>query len=114
MASDWTRFRGPNGSGVAEEGALPNRFGPNQNVVWQTLIPSGKSSSTLTGKRVYLTAHNEGKLLTLALDSANGKILSQRMVPDRRLESMHRLNDEAAPTPVTDGTNIYVFLGAMA
>ena len=109
MASDWTRFRGPNGSGVAEEGALPNQFGPNQNVVWQTLIPSGKSSPILTGKRVYLTAHKEGKLLTLALDRANGKILWQREAPGRRLESMHRLNDEAAPTPVTDGTNIYVF-----
>ncbi len=111
MASDWTRFRGPNGSGVAEEGALPNQFGPNQNVVWQTLIPSGKSSPILTGKGVYLTAHKEGKLLTLALDRANGKILWQREVPGRRLESMHRLNDEAAPTPVTDGTNIYVFFG---
>ena len=24
---------------------------------------------------------------------------------------MHRLNDEAAPTPVTDGTNVYAFFG---
>ena len=28
MASDWTRFRGPNGTGVAEGGELPVDFGP--------------------------------------------------------------------------------------
>ena len=29
---EWARFRGPNGSGVSESGALPTEFGPAKNV----------------------------------------------------------------------------------
>ena len=29
-ASDWPRFRGPNGLGVSETTGLPLEFGPNQ------------------------------------------------------------------------------------
>ena len=110
-ASDWSRFRGPNGSGVAETGALPIEFGPDTGVVWSTALPPGKSSPVLAGDRIYLTAHEDGELLTLALDRRTGKELWRRAAPDRRAERLHRLNDEAAPTPVTDGTNVYAFFG---
>src|SRR4029077_17126360 len=41
---EWSRFRGPNGSGMVETGALPTLFGPTQNVVWKTPLPPGYSS----------------------------------------------------------------------
>ncbi len=111
MASDWTRFRGPNGSGVADDGALPVRFGPGAGVLWATAVPAGKSSPVLTENRVFLTAHEQGELLTLAIDRVTGDVLWRRVAPSRRLETMNRLNDEASPTPVTDGTNVYAFFG---
>ena len=110
-ASDWTRFRGPNGTGVAEGGALPVEFGPETSVAWQAELPPGKSSPVLTDSRVFLTAHEDGALLTIALDRATGRELWRRAAPARRVEPMHRLNDEASPTPVTDGTNVYAFFG---
>ncbi len=110
-AVDWSRFRGPNGSGVAEETGVPVRFGPDENVRWSTALPQGKSSPALTGERIFLTGHQDGTLLTLCLDRADGKILWRRPAPDRRLEKMNRLNDEACATPVTDGENAYVFFG---
>ena len=110
-ATEWTRFRGPNGSGVADEGALPVVFGPDSNVVWETELPPGKSSPILTDSKVFLTAHQGGELLTIALDRSTGRELWRRAAPSRRLERMHRLNDEAAPTPVTDGSNVYAFFG---
>ena len=110
-ASDWTRFRGPNGTGVADEGPLPVVFGPGSNVVWETSLPPGKSSPILTDSRVFLTARQEDRLLTIALDRSTGKEIWRRTAPSRRVERMHRLNDEAAPTPVTDGTNVYAFFG---
>lgn len=109
MASDWTRFRGPNGSGVSETGPLPVVFGPGTNILWETELPLGKSSPVLTEDRVFLTAHEDGKLLTLAFDRRTGREVWRRTAPSRRLESMHRLNDEASPTPVTDGSNVYAF-----
>ena len=41
-AVSWDRFRGPNGSGVADDaGPLPTRFDPDTNVVWTTPLPPG-------------------------------------------------------------------------
>ena len=110
-ASEWTRFRGPNGSGVSDSGALPVKFGPLTNVHWKTALPPGKSSPVLAGDRVFVTGHAGEELLTIALDRATGRELWRRAAPSRRLEQMHRLNDEASPTPVTDGTNVYAFFG---
>ncbi len=111
VAAGWPRFRGPNGSGVADGASLPSAIGPATNVVWSTTLPTGKSSPALTADRIYLTAHQDGKLLTLALDRADGKVLWRREAPSRRLEKMNRLNDEASSSPVTDGENVYVFFG---
>lgn len=111
LASGWTRFRGPNGSGVAEVGSLPVAFGPGRNVVWETPLPPGKSSPVLARDRIFLTAHENGQLLTLALRRSTGQLLWRRAAPSRRMEQQHRLNDEAAPTPVTDGSNVYAFFG---
>ena len=43
-AEDWTRFRGPNGSGISTSGRLPLTFGPEENVIWKRELPFGHSS----------------------------------------------------------------------
>jgi len=111
VGGDWSRFRGPNGLGVAEEAPLPDSIGPDVNVAWKTDLPMGKSSPALTEDRIFLTAHEGEKLFTLGLDRATGKILWKQQAPDRRLEKMHQLNDEASSSPVSDGENVYVFFG---
>ena len=83
---DWSRFRGPNGTGVAETSGLPAEFGPDKNVVWKTALPMGKSSPALTGDRIFLTAYEDEKLFTICLDRESGKILWRRVAPSRRLE----------------------------
>jgi outer membrane protein assembly factor BamB len=108
-AAEWARFRGPNGSGVAEGPALPAEIGPDKNVLWKTVLPMGKSSPVVTADRIFLTAHDAGRLFTLALDRRTGKILWHREAPGHRDEKRHKLNDPAAPTPVSDGTNVYTF-----
>ena len=105
----WDRFRGPNGAGVSDSEGLPVRFGPARNLAWMTKLPLGKSSPVLTANRIYLTAHEDGKLLTLALDRKSGKVLWRQPAPSRRLEKMHSLNDEASASPVTDSENVYAF-----
>ncbi|MCC6540207.1 MAG: PQQ-like beta-propeller repeat protein, partial [Bryobacterales bacterium] len=108
-ASEWTRFRGPNGAGVVDGQALPREFGPEKNVVWKTAVPMGKSSPVVTADRIFLTGHTDGKLETLALDRKTGKILWRRESPGHRDEKRHKLNDAAAPSPASDGINVYVF-----
>ncbi|MFN7921542.1 MAG: PQQ-binding-like beta-propeller repeat protein [Bryobacteraceae bacterium] len=108
-AAEWTRFRGPNGTGVAEGNPLPRELAPDRNVVWKTAIPMGKSSPAVTANRIFLTGHNAGKLETFALDRKTGKLLWTREAPGHRDEKRNKLNDPAAPSPVTDGENVYVF-----
>jgi outer membrane protein assembly factor BamB len=115
---DWTQFRGPNGSGVSASTGLPDEFGPNKNVLWKTALPAGHSSPVLTRNRIFVTAHTMGadakdktnyKLLVLCLDRATGKLLWQREVPRTHSGRLQLVNGPASPSPVTDGTNVYVF-----
>ena len=108
-AEDWLRFRGPNGSGLAESTPLPREIGPDKNVVWKQAIPRGKSSPVVTSNRVFLTGHEGGKLFTFALDRKTGALLWRHDAPSNQDEKRHTLNDPASPSPVSDGSNVYVF-----
>jgi outer membrane protein assembly factor BamB len=108
-SAEWTRFRGPNGSGIADDHALPREIAPDRNVFWKTPVPAGKSSPVVTSNRIYLTGHNDGKLMTVAYDRKTGKELWRREAPGHRDEKRNKLNDPASPTAVSDGRNVYVF-----
>jgi outer membrane protein assembly factor BamB len=107
----WSRFRGPNGSGVSDSRGLPLEFGPTTNVVWKTTLPPGFSSPVIGGDRIFLTAHRGEALLTLALDRRTGRILWEREAPRSRVEPLDKRNNPASPSPVTDGRDVYVFFG---
>jgi outer membrane protein assembly factor BamB len=113
VAADWSQFRGPNGSGVSATTGLPVEFGPAKNVVWKTELPPGHSSPVLTRNRVFVTAHTKErenyKLLVICLDRGTGRILWQREAPRSRAGRLQNVNGAASPSPVTDGTNVYVF-----
>lgn len=110
-ASEWSRFRGPNGTGVIDTGALPLRFGPDENVVWKTTLPPGRSSPILTDTRIFLTTTEteSERLSTYCLDRATGEILWHRDAPQVPVVHVDARNDAASPSPVVDGSNVYVF-----
>src|SRR6266542_6122707 len=107
LSPDWSRFRGPNGSGVAEVHNLPVEFGPRRNVLWKTPVPEGNCSPILAGDRLFLTAAEGERLLTLCLDRHTGKLLWKRELPKSRTERKSPPNGPASTTPVTDGENVY-------
>src|SRR5262249_7752529 len=72
-------------------------------------ILKGKSSPVVTADRIYLTGHENGNLFTFALDRKSGRILWRRQAPGNRDEKRNALNDPAAPSAVSDGSNVYVF-----
>ena len=81
----WSRFRGPNGTGVSQATGLPVSFGPEKNVRWKTPLPPGHSSPVLSDSRIFLTAHSPDKesytLLVICLDRKTGRELWRREVP---------------------------------
>jgi outer membrane protein assembly factor BamB len=106
---DWSRFRGPNGTGIAKVSGLPIEFGPAKNVVWKAATPAGHSSPVLTPTRIFLTGVDGEKLVVLSLDRATGKELWRREVPRRQQGRLENVNGPASPSPVTDGLNVYAF-----
>jgi outer membrane protein assembly factor BamB len=72
-------------------------------------LPSGYSSPVLAGERIFLTAYEGKKLLTLCLDRKTGKVLWRREITKDRDEKLDSRNNPAAPTAVTDGKDVYVF-----
>lgn len=108
-AASWPRLRGPGGAGTTEATGLPVEFGPGKSVVWRVEIPPGKSSPILTDDQIFVTAHEEDTLLTICIDRNSGKILWRREVIREREEKRNRRSGPAAPTPVTDGKNVYSF-----
>jgi outer membrane protein assembly factor BamB len=112
-AENWTRFRGPNGTGVSTATNVPVEFGPKQHVKWKTPLPNGHSSPVLTDTHIFLTAHSPDKdaykLFVIALDRQTGKPLWQHEVPRRQTGRRENVNGPASPSPVTDGANVYAF-----
>src|SRR5262249_43947128 len=75
--SDWSRFRGPNGTGVAADKDVPVKW-TTDNVLWKTSIPGvGHSSPIFHGGRVFLqSSSSDGKdRWLISLDAATGRIL---------------------------------------
>lgn len=108
-AEPWNRFRGPNGSGVSADKGFPIEFGPSKNLLWKTRVPQGKSSPALNARRVFLTSASDDKLFTHCYDRETGKLVWEKAVVRRRRAFVHPLNEPAAPSPVTDGENVYAF-----
>ncbi len=73
--AQWTRFRGPNGSGVDSGTGYPVEFSPAKNVAWKAPVPYGQSSPIVVRGRVFVTASVGDKLLTICMDSRTGREL---------------------------------------
>jgi len=106
---DWSRFRGPNGTGISNTTGLPADFGPEKNVVWKATVPTGHSSPVLTATQIFMTGIEGNTLVVFAHDRATGKQLWRREVPRRGTGRLENVNGPASPSPVTDGASVYAF-----
>lgn len=109
----WPRFRGPNGSGVAEGQKPPVEIGPEKNVKWKVPVPAGISSPIVAGENLVLTAFDDGKLYTIAYRRTDGTEAWRRNAPAKAIEAFHKIESSpAASTPVTDGKRIVSYFGS--
>ncbi len=107
-AADWSRFRGPNGAGVADGPALPASLDPG-GAVWKVAVPHGYSSPILSGDRLYLTAFEGDDLLVLCLSRADGRELWRHKAPRPRVEKVDKRNTPASPSAAVDPDRVVVF-----
>jgi outer membrane protein assembly factor BamB len=108
-APDWSRFRGPNGSGISTAKNVPTEFGPEKNMLWRLGLPPGHSSPMLQGDRIYLTAYRADALVTIAIDRQAGRILWERAAPQVKTKIVDKRNNPASPSPAVEANGVYVF-----
>ncbi len=106
---EWSRFRGPNGSGVSSSTEVPVHFGPDANLDWKAEVPFSTSSPILTEDVVYLTGSNESHLIVMCLEREDGGERWVQKLERTHPTKTHEANDSASPTPTTDGENVYAF-----
>lgn len=106
-AADWSRFRGPNGSGVADTTGLPAAF-DDSTTLWKVELGKGWSSPVLWKNLVIVTAESSpGKHGVIALSAKDGKELwrhEEAFVPHKK----HNFNSFASSSPFVDAQRIYV------
>jgi len=108
FSQEWTRFRGPNGSGISHAKTIPTKLtAPDIN--WKVELPgTGHSSPVFWGDRIFLTSTGDksGGISALCLDANDGRLLWRKdfsLTPFAR----HQFNSFASSTPAVDAERAY-------
>jgi outer membrane protein assembly factor BamB len=124
-ADDWRGFRGTKGDGYSPDKNTPVKWTGTDNIAWKYKFPGpGSSSPIVVGDKILVTCYTglpDKKLMlhVICLDRAKGTPLWQKDIPARLPETPYTDKNNsfimehgyASSTPVSDGTNVYVFFG---
>ncbi|QOV92300.1 PQQ-binding-like beta-propeller repeat protein [Humisphaera borealis] len=105
-AANWPRWRGPADIGSNEVGTYPSKLDAT-SLLWKVELP-GKGCSTpiVWNQRIYITAPIDGQDAVLAYDWDGKPLWRTTIGPERA--GKHRNGSGSNPSPVTDGTGVYV------
>jgi outer membrane protein assembly factor BamB len=110
-AAEWSQFRGPGGSGAADDNSLPTTWSPTQNIKWKVELPGRSAASPVVfGKKVFVTAATGARmerLHVLCLDADTGKTLWHRQLTATGNTACHPKSSMAAPTPCVNADGVY-------
>ncbi|MBZ0257405.1 PQQ-like beta-propeller repeat protein, partial [bacterium] len=110
--SQWDRFRGPNGSGVAVDANPPIEFGPDKNLKWKIEIPKGESSPVMWDDHIYITGIEGTSLITFCINRESGDVIWKQSYKAEKLEPHHPQNSPASSSPAVDSENVYIYFGS--
>jgi outer membrane protein assembly factor BamB len=106
---EWSRFRGPNGSGISDATTVPTRW-TEKDYNWKVKLPGiGHSSPVVWGRRIFLTCGDPdtGKRTVCCLDAGDGLALWQRDYPSKTY-AQHQDSTYATATPAADDDGVVV------
>jgi outer membrane protein assembly factor BamB len=109
-AEHWPQWRGPRLTGASSETGLPVTWSKTQNIAWRLAMPEFSGSTPIVwGDRVFLNVSERGQMYLWAVDRNRGAVLWKRLLGggDRLL----RKQNMSTPSPVTDGTHVWVMSG---
>lgn len=107
-AQNWTRFRGPDGSGISDLKGIPSVWTVN-DYAWSIDLPGvGHSSPVVWEKKLFVTsAEQDGARHIFCLDADTGAEQWRHTVRLGK-NHLHKMNSWASGTPTTDGERVYI------
>jgi outer membrane protein assembly factor BamB len=108
FAQEWTRFRGPNGTGISHAKTVPTKIS-DTDLNWKIELPGpGHSSPVLWGEKLFITSAGEnGGFFALCYSAKDGTLLWSHEFPLRPF-SKHKFNSFASSTPAVDAERVYM------
>jgi outer membrane protein assembly factor BamB len=138
---DWPHWRGPHHNGISDSTGLPMKWSLTENIVWKTPLPSWSAATPIIwGDRIFITSPSESepkpeppaqqppdqkqeqrrprrpgldpggpKLFLFCISKKDGQVLWHRELDDKN--QIHRKQNDATPSPVTDGKHVWVVTG---
>ncbi len=138
---NWPHWRGPHHNGISDAINLPMKWSATENIVWKIPLPSWSAATPIIwGDRIFITSPSKSepkpepeqkqvqeqsqtqrrrrrsaldpggpKLLLLCISKKDGKILWERELDDKN--QIHRKQNDATPSPVTDGRYVWAVTG---
>lgn len=113
VADDWPQFRGPGARGLAaDDASYPATIDPAAPR-WSTALPPGDSSPCVVGELVVVTAYDDERLETIALDRATGEVRWRRPAQVETLERVYETHGPATPTCTGNGDVVVAYFGSL-
>jgi hypothetical protein len=112
LSANWPAWRGPAGDGVSTEKNLPVTWSPTQNIAWKLQLPQWSGATpVIWGDTIFLNvAEADGDQLSLwAVGRAKGDVLWRKLLSTGN--NKQRKQNMSSPSPVTDGTTVWVMTG---
>jgi outer membrane protein assembly factor BamB len=109
-ADNWPQWRGPQLNGVSTETGLPLKWTSTSNVAWKLPLPEWSGATPIVwGNSIFLNVA-EGSALSLWCVDRKGPTVLWK-APLGGGNHREQKQNMSSPSPVTDGTHVYVMTG---
>lgn len=109
-AQNWPQWRGPSMNGVSSERNLPTSWSRDENVAWKLALPSWSGATPIIWEeRIFLNIADNDELFLWCIDRTRGALLWKKFLT----AGNYKINKQnmSSPSPVTDGTNVFIMTG---
>lgn len=109
-ADNWPQWRGPQLNGVSTETGLPLKWTSDSNVAWKLPLPEWSGATPIVwGNSIFLNVAEGSALSLWCVDRTGPTVLWK--APLGGGNHREQKQNMSSPSPVTDGTHVYVMTG---
>ncbi|MBI1178852.1 PQQ-binding-like beta-propeller repeat protein [bacterium] len=105
-AQEWTRFRGPNGTGISDAKTVPVAW-TEKDYNWKVELPAGGNASpVLWEHKIFLPVADESQFSVVCIDDRDGHQIWKRDYPHAYYH-LHKFNSFASGSCAVDEDRVY-------